>query len=358
MAYIQKRQLPSGKVTYRARVRIKGSPEMSQCFPTRRQAKQWGTKMEADIRSGRYFGREEFSERTFGEFIDIYIEKELPKNPKSQVKLTNQLIWWKKRLGKYFLCHITPPMINALKDELLSEPTPRGSLRSQSTGNRYLAVLSRSLNVCVNQWGWIKENPMKKVPRFQEGKPRERFLTKEEIRILLRACKKSNSFYLYPVVLFAICSGARKGEILGLKWSDIDFKRGLVTFRDTKNNDTRSVPLNDDLAECLRSHRGKRIVFSEYVFPSVDGTKPACIRTAFERAVKKIGLDDVCFHSLRHTAASHLVMTGASAIEVAAILGHKTLEMTKRYSHLTVSATSKCLFRMNDEIIGEIKNVS
>lgn len=358
MAYIQKRLLPSGKTVYRARVRIKGTPEKTQSFPTRREATRWATKMEADIRSGRYFGREEFSERTFEEFIDRYIEKEVPKNPKSQQKVTNQLIWWKKRLGKYFLCHITPPMITSLKDELINEPTPRGDQRSQSTANRYLAALSRAFTICVNEWGWMKSNPMKKVPKFKEGKPRDRFLEKDEIKRLLRACKNSKSQHLYPVVLFALLSGARKGEILGLKWMDLDFNRKLVTFYDTKNTDHRCIPLNDQLVQCLKQERSKRIVFSEYVFPSGDGTKPACIRTAFERAAKKAGLGDICFHSLRHTAASHLLMSGSSPIEIAAILGHKCLEMTKRYSHLSVSATAKSLFRMNDEIIGEFEDVS
>lgn len=244
MAYIQKRQHPSGEVTYRARIRLKGAPEMSESFPSRKKAKEWAARMEAEIKAGRYFGKEEHKERTFGEFIDRYIEMELPKNPKAFSKLKMQLTWWKKQLKDYFLCHITPSMVAGLKDKLLSESTPRGGLRSPSTANRYLAALSGAFTTAVKEWGWLEENPLKKVTKFKEGKARDRFLNKNEVTTLLSVCKSSKSPYLYPVTLFALSSGARKGEIIGLKWQDIDFERATVAFKDTKNGETRTVPLS------------------------------------------------------------------------------------------------------------------
>ena len=353
MSYIQKRKHPSGALTYRARIRLKGAPEMSESFPSRRKAVAWAARMEADIKSGRYFGREEHKERTFGEFIDRYIERELPKNPKAFRKLQQQLTWWKRQLEDYFLCHITPPMISDLKHRLLSETTPRGSLRSTSTANRYLAALSKAFTIAVREWGWLRENPIQKVSKFQEGKPRERFLSKEEIARLLAVCKNSKSPHLYAVTLFAISCGARKGEILGLRWQDIDFDRATATFKATKNGELRSVPLSAPILEYLRSERLKRFIFSEYVFPSIDGQCPADIRTAWENAVEEAELPGVCFHILRHTCASHLAMSGASTLEIAAVLGHKTLAMVKRYSHLSVAATAKILHRMNGEILCE-----
>lgn len=350
MAYIQKRQHPNGHITYRARIRINSMPDKSATFSTRTQAKIWAQKMEADIRQGRYFPKQEDKERTFGEFIDRYIEKELPKTPKSLAKQTSQLLWWKKHLGSYFLCHISPSMLAELRDKLLEETTVRGKLRSSSTVNRYLAALSQALTIAVKEWGWIKENPLLKISRPREGKARERYLEKEEIHRLLVECRKSKSPYLYGIVIFALGTGARRGEILNLKWEDVDFVRSAATFRDTKNGETRIVPLSRSVLECLEQERQRRVVLSSHVFPCIN------IRTAWENVVEKANLKGLRFHDLRHTAASHLAMNGASTLEIAAILGHKTLSMVKRYSHLSVSATALALNRMNEEILGALKH--
>lgn len=350
MAYIQKRQHPNGNMTYRARVRISGMPDKSATFATRSQAKLWAQKMEAEIRQGRYFPKQEDKERTFGEFIDRYIEKELPKKPKSLVKQTSQLLWWKKHLGAYFLCHISPSMLAELRDRLLEETTCRGKLRSSSTVNRYLAALSQALTIAVKEWGWLKENPLSKISRLREGKARERYLEKEEIARLLDTCRQSKSPYLYGIVVFALGTGARRGEILNLKWEDVDFIRSVATFRGTKNGETRTVPLSRSVLECLEQERKRRIVFSPHVFPCAE------IRTAWENVIEKANLKELRFHDLRHTAASHLAMNGASTLEIAAILGHKTLSMVKRYSHLSVSATALALNRMNEEILGVLRH--
>ena len=353
MAYIEKRAHPSGKTTYRARLRLSGSPAISESFPTRREAKEWSAKMEADIRQGRYFGRSESKEHTFSDLIDRYLERGTRNHPKSFQKYKMQLLWWKKHLKDYYLCHITPSVSSELKERLLKEETPRKTLRSQSTANRYLAALSGAFSVAVREWNWLKENPVSKIGRYKEGKPRERFLTKEEIERLLAVCKISRSPHLYAVTLFAICSGARKGEILGLKWRDLDFTRSTATFRDTKNGDTRTIPLSPALVSCLLDEKKKRVILSEYVFSSGDGKQPADFRGAWENAAREAGLE-ICFHTLRHTAASHLTMGGASIMEVGAVLGHKTLAMVKRYSHLSVSSTAKVLCRMNEEVLGKI----
>lgn len=350
MAYIQKREHPGGNVSYRARIRIHGIPDKSATFATRTQAKIWAQKMEAEIRQGRYFPKQENKERTFGEFIDRYIEKELPKKPKSYDKQTSQLLWWKKKLGDYFLCHLSPSMFAELRDQLLEETTVRGTQRSSSTVNRYLAALSQALTIAVKEWGWLQENPLSKISRLREGKGRERYLEKEEIARLLEACQKSRSPYLYAIVLFALATGARRGEIFNLKWEDVDVVRSVATFRETKNGETRTVPLSSSVLECLQQERKRRIVLSPNVFPCVD------IRTAWENVVEKANLKDLRFHDLRHTAASHLAMNGASTLEIAAILGHKTLSMVKRYSHLSVSSTALALNRMNEEILGALKH--
>jgi integrase len=138
---------------------------------------------------------------------------------------------------------------------------------------------------------------------------------------------------------------------MSLKWKDLDLERKTATFRDTKNGETRTIPLCRSLVECFLDDQQKKVQFSEYVFPSCNGTKPACVRTAWDNVVKEAELDGICFHTLRHTAASYLSMGGASILEVGVILGHKTLAMVKRYSHLSVASTAKVLDKMNKEML-------
>lgn len=353
--FIEKRLRKDGKISYRARV-VQHGKLKTKTFATQTKAKIWGQKLEPMLREDPSLLGFETNKRTFGDFVDRYIEKELPKDPKSLAKAKLHLLWWKKHLGKQILSYITPPMLAELRDKLMTEMTYRGRLRSSSTANRYIATLSKAFNVAVKEWAWLKENPFKKITRPKEGKARDRFLEKDEIQTLLAASKKVNSDHLYPFVLFALSTGARKGEILNLEWADIDFQRSVATFRETKNGESRSVSLNPSLVALLCKERLRRAIFSRFVFPSKDGKKPADIRTAWENAVKLSGLRAVTIHSLRHTCASHLAMQGASTLEIAAILGHRTLAMVKRYSHLSTSSTAAALNRMNEEVLMEYLN--
>lgn len=353
MAQIEKRKHSTGRVTWRARIRTKGWPDISESFPTKKEAVEWACRMEAEVRAGRYFGQERDLEKTFEQFIDRFIAQELPKNPKEYKKQKMLLSWWKAKLGKYFLCRITPSMIAELRDTLLSETTRRNTLRSPSTVNRYLAALSHAFSICQREWHWVKENPVLKISRPKENPARERYLDKDEICALLNACKKSKSPYLYAITLFALATGARKGEILSLKWGDVNFTRSTATFRETKNGETRTIHLSPAVIRCLQEEKQKRPLLSTYVFPSQDGQSPADIKVGWENTVEAANLKDVCFHTLRHTAASHLAMGGFSTLEIAAILGHKSLSMVKRYSHLSTSSTARALDQMNYEIFGE-----
>lgn len=356
MASIQKRKKANGEYSYRVRIRVEGAPLVTDTYSTRKEAMAFARRMESEIRAGRYFGREEDKEKTFAEFIDRYIGKELPKNPNGYAKQKMLLTWWKGQLGKYFLCHITPVMIAELRDHLMSETTRRHKLRSSSTANRYLAALSRAFNICQKEWHWVKENPVLKITRPKENRARERYLEKVEIDQLLKACKKSKSPHIYAVTVFALATGARKSEILGLKQGDICFDRATATFRDTKNGETRTAHLSAQVLNVLKEGTSKRTVFSEYIFPSVNGKKPADIREAWEGAVKEAGLKDVVFHTLRHTAASHCAMAKMSTLEIAHILGHKSLSMVKRYSHFSTHASVEAINNMNDKILGYAVN--
>jgi hypothetical protein len=123
MAYIEKRTHASGKITYRACIRLNGAPDISESFPTRWQAKEWSAKMESDVRQGRYFGSQTSKERTFDDLLNRYLTQEAPQ--KSFEKYKKQLLWWKRHLKDFYLCNITSSTISEVKEQLLKEKTPR-----------------------------------------------------------------------------------------------------------------------------------------------------------------------------------------------------------------------------------------
>jgi integrase len=155
------------------------------------------------------------------------------------------------------------------------------------------------------------------------------------------------------IVVLALATGARRGELLNLRWSDVDLKRGTLTFHQTKNGERRAVPLTGYALEVLTQHAQGRRLDTPLVFPDRTGTRPIGIREAFEWAVKRAGIANFRFHDCRHCAASYLAMNGASLAEIAEVLGHKTLAMVKRYAHLSEAHTAGVVARMNQAIFGK-----
>jgi integrase len=219
--------------------------------------------------------------------------------------------------------------------------------------NRYLGALSHAFSIAVKEWGWLEDSPMRKVSKPREPRGRVRFLSDEERTRLLDACQGSHNPYLSAIVTLALATGARRGELLGLRWPDVDLRRGTLTFHQTKNRERRAVPLTGQALALMCEHAKVRRLDTALVFPNPTGTKPATIRAAWEGAVEHADIKDFRFHDLRHSAASYLAMSGASLAEIAEVLGHKTLAMVKRYAHLSEAHTRNVVARMNQAIFGE-----
>ena len=192
------------------------------------------------------------------------------------------------------------------------------------------------------------------------NKARTRFLDADEQKKLLDACKQSNTSLLYMLVVIALSTGARQGEILNLKWNNLRFNTDAqnvtLFFMDTKNGENRSVTISGLAYKLLLEHKQKTtdkkiisIDSKNYVFARPDGKKPYYLRRQWENALKKANITDFRFHDLRHTTASNLAMNGASLRDIGEILGHKTPAMTQRYSHLTEKYTTKVLQELNDK---------
>lgn len=353
MPSIETRTAEDGSITYRVKIRLKGFPVETASFVRKTDAKKWAQATEAAMREGRYFKTSEAKRHTLSDMVDRYIKDVLPSKPKNSSNTKRNLLWWKSKIGSYTLAEVTPALIAQYRDQLLNSNTDRGTKRSPSTVIRYLAALSHALTITMKEWGWIDDTPMRKVTKPTAPRGRIRFLDDDERQRLLDVCKKSKSKHLYAIVVLAISTGMRHGEIVSLRWPQIDLQRGKLTLHETKNGEIRSVPLAGHALEQIIALSKVRRIDTDLLFPSQNAKKPIDTRKPWYTALAKANIDNFRFHDLRHCTASYLAMNGASLTEIAAVLGHKTLSMVKRYSHISDNHTSDVVTRMNNKIFNQ-----
>ena len=306
-------RLPNGK-------RRRGKVETSKKLALNVLAKR-----KLEIAEGKFLDVKRNEKIKFDVFADEYLELHSKINNKSWIKsdLRNITALKKSFSGRY-LYEISPHLIEQFKAERARQVKP-------STVNRNLACLKTMFNK-AKTWGRFSgDNPVKAVKFFKENNQRIRFLEKDEITRLLANCNK----HLRPMVVISLNTGIRQGELLNLKWRDVDYKREIIYLHNTKNGETREIPVNEKVKTALI--RVRRNPTSEYIFCKENGEHFKYIRTSFFTALKKSGIKDFHWHDLRHTFASHLVMSGVDLNTVRELLGHKSLKMTLRYSHLSQS---------------------
>ena len=361
MASIKERVNSSGNKSYTVTVRLKGMPAQYATFERITDAKKWAKVTEAAIYENRHFTTSEDKSRTFGDMVDKYLTDIVPvryqkKAAKSAIEC--HLKWWKEQLGSYTLVNIKPKHISVARDELLKEYTKnsqgkitrKSKNKSPATVARYLASLSVVYTVAVNEWGWLQNNPVKKVAKPIEPRGRDRFLSDKEREKLLKSCLESDNQKLYPLVVLALSTGARRNELLTLKWLHVDFKRRVILLEDTKNGERRTIPLVGKAHAVLHSLKDEMLNEDEFIFWKKDRLTPMDIRKPWAKALEESKIDNFRFHDLRHSAASYLAMNGATLAEIAEVLGHKTLQMVKRYAHMTEQHTISVVERMNKKI--------
>lgn len=369
MATIEKRTALDGAISYRVKVRLKGQPTQSASFGRLTDAKKWAAATESAIREGRHFTKSEAKRHTLADLIDRYARDVLP-GKRDGKKQVGQLEWWKSELGPYTLADVTPAMIAEARDKLRLSPQKSGVTElSPATLNRYMAALSHAYTVAVKEWGWLDDSPMGRVTKGKESRGRVRFLSDEERAALLKECRQSSNQFIYPVVVLALSTGMRQGEIMGLYWREprtppsgawgvVDVEAGRIVLHETKNGERRLIPMVGHALECVRELAKVRRVDTDLLFPSGNRPraggpiKPIDLRKPWETAIERAGIENFHFHDLRHSAASYLAMSGASLAEIAETLGHKTLQMVKRYSHLSEAHTASVVSRMNERIFG------
>ncbi len=342
MATIEKRAPKDGKLSYRVKVRLKGYPVQSATFERLTDAKKWAQHTEAAIREGRHFKTAEAKKHTFDDLVKRYCLEVLPNyNEHEQKDRKSKLKWWSKGIGHYLLADISASVISERKSQLDRAP---------ATVDKYLKNLSHLFNMAVNEWEWLEENPVKKVKSPKLPRGRVRFLSDDERVSLLQACKESSNPLLHLCVTLALSTGMRQGELMGLKWADVNLKEHFIILHETKNGERRRVPLAGYALELLKAHSKVRRLDTPLLFPGKNPDKPIELRKPFDNALKQAGIVDFRWHDLRHCTASYLAMNGASLAEIAEVLGHKTLQMVKRYAHLSDGHVSSVVESMNKKM--------
>lgn len=367
MASVQRLTSPlTGRVSYRVQIRLKGHPAVSETFRNRKDAERWAASNESAILEGRHFPRSRAQRITFAALVQRYRETSLADaSPSRSANSERHIAWWMPRLGGLTVAEITPDRIAEARDVLAAQPFTRGRAqrtkagltilpptykRSGATVNRYLATLSHIFAMASVEWRLVDRNPVRDVSKKKEARGRIRFLGDEERDALLAACARSGWPLLHALVLLAISTGARRGELIRLQWTDVTLgtPSPQAIIQDTKNGDPRRLPLVGKALVAVRALKATRERASRFVFPARSG--PDRPYTAFDAhwyaALATAGITDFRFHDLRHTCASYLASQGSSLLEIADVLGHRTMGMVKRYSHLAQEHKTTVIERM------------
>jgi integrase len=353
MPTIETRTSPNGTVWYHVKVRLKGLPAAYGHFSTYKKAYRWGHETEAALRDGRYLKTAEAKRHTLAEAVNRYIVEVLPSKPANAPTQETQLLRWRKRIGHLTLADVTPAVIATERDALLGEnigTAGKPRKRSPATVVRHMAVLSHLFTVALREWAWVDDSPVRKVRKPKEPRGRVRVLDDDERKRLFAACHESRAAYLYAIVVLAISTGMRRGEILTLTKGQVDLGKGRISLHRTKNGERRTVPLAGRALELLRPLVEARGAGDALLFPGPDPRKPVGLNSAWDKALERAEIRDLRFHDLRHCAASYLLADGASLGQIAEVLGHKTLAMVKRYSHLQEPESARIVGAMNARI--------
>jgi integrase len=350
MASVIERRGANGQKIFHVRIRRRGFPPACASFTRKTDAKIWINETEHAIHEGRYLERIEGRKHTLSEAIARYLEEF-----ECNIMRRTQLERWDKELGARLLSDLQPVMINDTIAKWKKEPNERGEMRKGAVLNRHISTLSVVLTAAVRDWQWHIRNPVKDVRRQKEPKGRVRFLTAEERELLLAECKKSSCSFLYLIVVIALSTGMRKAEISNLRWKDVNLEQGVIILEKTKNGERRRVAIRGHALELLKDHNRVRLLHTDLLFPGeltpVNG-KPYDFKKPWAKVKENTKIKNFVFHDLRHSCASYLAMDGASVLEIAEVLGHKTLDMVKRYSHLAESHTACVVEKMNRKIFG------
>jgi len=292
---------------------------------SRQAAEQALQSRVTDIRRGKFDGIFPESTYTLDQFKDEYIRRHSKRKSDGGARdegIIDQHL--SPAFGKTSLNKISPAALEDYRSKRLDED------KGPATINKEVQVLKHMVKQAV-RWDRIRTNLLVDIRRLKEPPGRVRYLKEEEILKLMQACPD----WLRPIVLIDMNTGLRRGEILRLQRQSIDKQNRLITIEKTKNNERKTIPMNDTVWEVIQSLPNR--LDTTYLFAEEDGQPIGLVKVtvAFKRACRKAGIEDFRLHDLRHHFASYLTMAGQNQRTVQELLGHKTPAMTARYSHLS-----------------------
>lgn len=309
-----------GKVWY-YRIRHKGKLIRKVVGPQKRQAELAYQKKKVELSEGKLPSKPK-KEILFRDLAKLYMELYSIPHKKSFVRDEISINHINTFMGDWYVSQITPLMIERYKSDRMRKV-------SKATVNREMACLKTIFSKGI-EWEKIDHNPSAKVKFFKEKGKRLRFFSINEIHQILDTVPNHQK----PIVRVALYTGLRRGNILDLKWKDIDFKHHILFVDNPKGSKALKLPMNPHLIATLKSI-GKHPK-SPYVFCDRDGKPYKRLEHGFNTALKKLGIKDATFHTLRHTFASHMVMRGHPLKTVATLMGHSTVAMVDEvYGHLS-----------------------
>lgn len=323
MASVVERKNISGETTgWQAKITKKGFPRTSKTFARRADAEAWARKVESEQERGIWRDSSESESTTLGEAFTRYAKEITPRKKGARREQARIKAWQANPLAKRSLASVRGADVASFRDAARRRGLAENSIRLE------IALLSHVYETCRREWGMENlSNPCRSIKLPGGSRPRSRRLEGDEEARLLDAIQQAmpRTACVQALVTAAIETGMRQGELLALRWSDVDLVRRVAHLDDTKSGDPRDVPLSTTAVEALR---GMPRNISGQVF---DTTQDRLVR-GFKQACKLAGIADLHFHDLRHEAASRLAGR-LQAQELAKMFGWKTLQMSLRYYH-------------------------
>ena len=332
MAYIQKVKRKQDTV-YRVFILVDKEKRITKTFSTKSSAVQFVNSIESD-RNKLLAYTQSKSHSLLSVVIDKYLRSEYKGTRVNDERV--KLNFWIKALGDKPIIDTTTTDIN---DALSALPVHL----KNATINRYVAAISVVFSYACREYD-LPENPVRKIPSLPENNERIRFLSEAERTRLFSSCRASQWDKLYLLVLLAITTGARKGELTKLRWNNIDFDRRTAYVSTTKNGQPKVLPLTNSVIKELKlfDTKDNSLIFASKVKVEV----AYCFTKPWKKALEDAEIKDFRFHDLRHSCASYLAQSGASLLEIADVLGHKQISVTKRYAHLCIEHKSSLINRV------------
>lgn len=304
---------------WQARVLRDGYPAQTKTFATKADAEKWARSIEAAIDRGMFVNVSEAQRTTLGDLIGRYLVEVTPTMKGASEDTIRLKAIMRKPIARWSMANLSAARIAAYRDERLKEV-------GAGTVIRELAYISAIVNHARREWGINAPNPVQMVRKPQSPQARSRVLTGEEVEKLLQALEPTGrrSHWTKPAVQLALATAMRRGELLSLRWEHVDLQNRTAFLPDTKNGESRTVPLSTAAVQVLAA-------LPRHISGVVIPVKFFTLDTAFKRALKRSGLDDVRFHDLRRTAITRMAEKLPNVIELAAVSGHKSLMVLKRY---------------------------